>query len=293
MLKYIFLIIIFCFVANGFAQEADSVFAVKKGSVFAIRHVLKNRETLSMLAQRYYISLMEIETANQFDAKKKLAVGDNIYIPLNSNNYFIHKQPLEVTDLNKLYYRVGEKDNMSLLINFFPSIKNEKPVTKDDFRIMNDMHGYNIQPDQALFIGWIRMLPRDSLNVARGVGYPAPLKPITAKDTIKHYFGGLDTAYNNATSNGLNVLTEKGTAVFFEKPGKNNMYFAFHNTTPRNTVIKVTNPGNNKSVFVKVIGAIPDTKNFSNCIIGISNAAKEDLGINDSRSWVELSYPVN
>jgi hypothetical protein len=294
MKKYLVALLLIPCVFRATAQETDSIFAVKKRSVFAIRHILKGRETLSMLAQRYYTSLMSIESANEFDAKRKLAVGDYVFIPLTRDNYFPEKMPLDITDIHKLYYKVGDKDNMSVIINLFPASCLDHPMTKEQLRIMNDLHGFNLTPDQPLSIGWIRMVPPDSANIARGYGYPAPPKAVRAKDSVHTYFGGLEEAYNTATANGTNVLSEKGTAVFFEKPGKNNMYFAFHNTMPRNTVIKVTNPGNNKAVLVRVIGPIPDTKNFSGAIIGISNAAREDLGLqSDTRSWVELTYPVN
>lgn len=295
MMRYCVVLIALLCSFRGITQEKDSIFAIKRHSVFTIRHVLQNRETLTMLAQRYYISLMSIESANEFDAKKKLAVGDYVFIPLTKENYFPEKMPLDVTDIHKLYYRVCDKENMSVIINLFPSVCLDHPMTKDELRVMNDLHGFNVSPDQALNIGWIRVVPPDSANIARGFGYPAPPKAVKQKDTTKtSYFGGLEEAYNAATANGANVLTEKGTAVFFEKPGKNNMYFAFHNTMPRNTIIKVTNPGNNKSILVKVIGPIPDTKNFSGSMIGICNAAREDLGLqNETRAWVELTYPVN
>ncbi len=294
MNRYLVILILSVSVLRAQAQENDSVFANKRRSTFMIRHVLKPRETLTMLAQRYYVNLMALESANEFDAKKKLAVGDYVFIPLTKDNYFPEKRPLDVTDLHQLYYKVGDKDNMSLIINLFPQACLEHPMTKEQLRIMNDLHGFNVSPDQPLNIGWIRMIPPDSANIARGVGYPAPPKPVKVKDTARVYFGGLEPAYNLATANGTNVLTEKGTAVFFDKPGKNNMYFAFHNTMPRNTIIKVTNPGNDKSVLVKVIGAIPDTKNFSGSIICVSSAAREDLGLqSETRTWVELTYPVN
>ena len=294
MNRYLIIALLFLSAFRSAAQANDSVFAVKRHSVFTIRHILQPRETLTMLAQRYYTSLMSIESANEFDAKRKLAVGDYVFIPLSKDNYFPEKMPLDITDLHKLYYKVGDKDNMSVVINLFPQSCLEHPMTKETMRVMNDLHGFNISPDQPLNIGWIRMVPPDSANIARGFGYPAPPKPVKQRDSVRTYFGGLEDAYNQATANGANVLTEKGTAVFFEKPGKNNMYFAFHNTMPRNTIIKVTNPGNNKAVLVKVIGPIPDTKNFSGSIIGISNAAREDLGLqSDTRAWVELTYPVN
>jgi|GEM_PF-1188749 len=291
MLRCLLTVILSLTTLFAHAQTKDSIFAVKKGTTFAIRHVLGRRETLTMLAQRYYTTLLAIETLNKFDESKKLAPGDYVYIPLTTENYFVQKMPLDVTDLHRLYYKVDEKDNLGVIINYMPVRKGENPMTKDELRTMNEMHGYNLLPDQPLYIGLIRMVPPDSINIARGFGYPAPVK--TTKDSVKHYFGGLDGQFNQQTSNGTNVLSEKGAAVFFDKPGKNTMYFAFHNTQPRNTIIKVTNPDNNKSIFVKVIGPIPNTKNFSNCLIAISNAAKEDLGVTENRSWVELAYPVN
>ena len=65
-------LVLFCLSAfKGLAQTEDSAFAIRKGNVFAIRHTLKNRETLPMLAQRYYTDLMSIEAFNKFDEKKK------------------------------------------------------------------------------------------------------------------------------------------------------------------------------------------------------------------------------
>jgi hypothetical protein len=58
-------------------------------------------------------------------------------------------------------------------------------------------------------------------------------------------------------------------------------------------VIKVTNPGTGKSIFVKVLGPIPDTKQYAGSIIGIATAAKEALGVTDTKAWCELSYSPN
>ena len=57
--------------------------------------------------------------------------------------------------------------------------------------------------------------------------------------------------------------------------------------------MKVFNPGTNKTIYVKILGPVPDTKLYANSIIGICDAAKEALGITDNKAWVELSYPAN
>jgi LysM domain len=292
-MKYI-VTLLFSLVCCRCLAENDSLFIVKKGSFFAIKHIIKSRETLKMLAQRYYTTENDIEAINEFTSKNKYAPGEPAYIPLTSKNFFSHKQPLDITDITNVYYRVREKDNMNAIISYFPVRNSEKPMTKDELRNMNGLKGYNIEPDQVLFMGWVKMIQPDSLNYYLGNGYPKPIKKKAEKpDGEKQNFSGLDIAYNAATQNGANVLTENGTAVFFEKPGKNDLYYGFHNTTPRNTVIKVVNPGNNKMIYVKIIGPVPETKQFAGCIIAISNTAKEELGVTEGRAWLELSYPAN
>ncbi|MCD6063366.1 MAG: LysM peptidoglycan-binding protein [Flavipsychrobacter sp.] len=95
------------------------------------------------------------------------------------------------------------------------------------------------------------------------------------------------------TRDGMNLTEERGGAVFFGNSGKikgTNLYYAFHNTAPKGTIIKVHNPGTDKSIYVKVLSVIPGTKQYHNCIIGISAGAMADLGVADEKTWCELKY---
>jgi LysM repeat protein len=96
--------------------------------------------------------------------------------------------------------------------------------------------------------------------------------------------------YLQQTYLGQSVTEEKGPAAFYDHSGPADVYFAFHNTAPRGKIIKVTNPGNGKYVFVKVLGPIPQTKLYHNCIIGLSGNAREALGVVGNKSWCTLQY---
>jgi len=160
-------------------------------------------------------------------------------------------------------------------------------------RKFNNLKGNTIVPGEVLFIGWVKMMDPDSNDPTVESAYPS-FKKTGMADTAKAPVpGGLDTIFDSQTNHGLNVLTEKGTAVFFEKTGKNSAYVAFHNTTPRGTIIRVFNPGTGKTIYAKVLGPLPNTKLYSNCIIGINDAAKEALGVTETKSWCELSYSTN
>jgi len=52
----------------------------------------------------------------------------------------------------------------------------------------------------------------------------------------------------------------------------------------------ITNPMNNKSVAVKVVGKLPDTSENENVMIKISASAAKKLGVLDSRFLAEISY---
>ncbi len=289
MPKYVF---VFLFLISGLhtiAQDGDSLFAIRKGDRWAIKYVVKQGENTHMLAQRYYVKEREFEYEPDFDKSKKVGPGTVIYIPVTNENYSLAKPSvLDTKDMHELYYHVGHGDDIAIISTY-------AGVTKTTMRAWNNLHGNTLTEDQVLFIGWLKMIGRDTAdNPTRAAAYPVRIVKMPVVDTSKVLIaGGLDTVYNRQTNNGLYVLTEKGTAVFFEKGGKNTAYVAFHNTTPRGTIIKVFNPGTSKTIYVKVLGPVPDTKLYANSIIGICDAAKEALGITENKGWVELSYPSN
>ena len=267
------------------SQTTDTLFAIRKETIWAIKYTVKPRETVHMLALRFYISNEELEFANEYEIIKKLAPGSVINIPVTKANYFINKQSMDNSNLRELYYHVGPKDDIGIISTY-------AGVTKVDMRKWNGLKGNTLTIGQVLFIGWVKVMALDSMYPASFLAYPSA-KRVSVADTVKHSSGGLDEAYYRQTNNGMNVLTEKGTAVFFDKSVKNNVYVAFHNATPRGTIIKVFNPGNGKFIYARVLGPLPDTKLYANSIIGISSAAKEELGVTDNKAWCELSYAAN
>jgi LysM repeat protein len=269
------------------AQEVDTTFAIRKGAGLAISHISKPGESVEMLANRYFSKQDKIEAASMVDGKKKLQSGTTLTIPLSKENFSPTREAVGVQHQEEIYYRVKEKDNIGL-ISLLVGIQ------KKDLILWNSLHGNSLQEGQPLFIGWVKVVAKDSLSLKDGIAYPSKkIRASHAVDTSKHAFGELDSAYNVQTRNGTNTISEKGTAAFFEKAGNNKVYYAFHNTSNRGTIIKVTDPGTSRTVYVKVLGPIPDTKTNANSIIVISNGAKEALGITDTKGWVELSYSPN
>ncbi len=104
--------------------------------------------------------------------------------------------------------------------------------------------------------------------------------------------GGFESSYNQQTGNGRDVTKEKGPGSWFKSNAVvgSGKYYALHNAAPRGTIVKVTNPLNGRSVYAKVLDAIPQLKANANLIIKLSDAAMDALGTNEGRFYCELSY---
>ncbi len=97
---------------------------------------------------------------------------------------------------------------------------------------------------------------------------------------------------NNKQLNTIDV-NETGIAGWINDKNINGKKsIALHKTANIGTVIRVTNLMNNKSVYVKVIGTLPETGDNENTVIVISKAAVNMLGVIDQKFRVNLNYSI-
>ena len=80
---------------------------------------------------------------------------------------------------------------------------------------------------------------------------------------------------------------ENGVAEVIDAGEKTDKYLALHKTAPVGTLIQVRNEANGLSVWVKVIGKLPES---GETIIKISPKAFEKLQPRDKRIRAEISY---
>ncbi len=67
-------------------------------------------------------------------------------------------------------------------------------------------------------------------------------------------------------------------------------YYALMNNVPVGTIVKVSLPSTNKSVYAKVLGTLPDMKESQGLVVRISNAAASELGMGDGKVSAEVRY---
>jgi LysM repeat protein len=85
-------------------------------------------------------------------------------------------------------------------------------------------------------------------------------------------------------------VKENGMAGLINVDDKSGKYLALHRSAPAGTLIQVRNEANNRSVFVKVIGKLPDTGLNDKLVIKVSPSAFEKLSPVDRKFRAELTY---
>jgi LysM repeat protein len=104
--------------------------------------------------------------------------------------------------------------------------------------------------------------------------------PVMQEQTIK---------ISESVKNSDEIL-EAGLAELIDGTEGNRKYLALHRTAPVGTILKVRNEMNNREVFVRVMGKLPDTAMTDKLVIKISKSAYDRLGAIDARFRVEVTY---
>jgi LysM repeat protein len=129
--------------------------------------------------------------------------------------------------------------------------------------------------------------PRQAETTVKTVAETKPAKAAENRAASRN-----DNMQENSTianTSGFVKKVEAGLAEVIDS-GNTDMFLALHRTAPVGTIMQVRNQMNDLSVFVKVIGRLPDTGANDKVVVKISRKAYERLAAIDKRFRVELSY---
>lgn len=85
-------------------------------------------------------------------------------------------------------------------------------------------------------------------------------------------------------------VRETGLAELIDGTQGNRKYLALHRTAPTGTILKIKNQMNDREVFVRVIGQLPDTGNNDKVVIKISKSAYDRLSAIDPKFMIEVTW---
>lgn len=309
MKKLLVSILLFSQISLGaLAQENVKTIEGKKYSEYTV----KKGDTWFSIAKSFKITLAELRLANKKD--DKLITGKKILIPadkLKSNDPFYGKNHMDSVEKKG----VPKTHNVASGETLF-SIAKKYNVLVDDLKKANHLTSGGIKKGQVLVIPSEGATNKENsqkgenkVNTIDRSPEQAP-KPEIKED--KSDSQNTATGTHDAThdqnkqvdksqkeaetifATGRQQVTETGVAEWIDdqdiNPGK---YYALHRNAPIGTIIRITNRMNERSIFVKVIGKLPDTGDNDGLIIKISKASAEKLGVIDQRFQAQLLYGLS
>jgi LysM repeat protein len=328
MVKSIISVVVFALCAGGL-QAQDSYLVQGTSPDLYLTHTVTKGETLYSLGRAFGLSPKEIAASNNLSAEQGLQLGHTVRIPLTSANFSqkanagtaagYHPVVHKVTDKETLY-RVSVNHNKVPLEN----IRQWNNFTgdglkKDGLLIIGWVKGSGaaaapaevatapapavvketppvppvVKEAPAPPPAVVKETPAPAPVVVKETPAPAPVERELAgapvESPTRPSSGTFEQIYMQQTKNGKDATSEKGPGTWF-KSNAAGKYYALHNTAPRGTIVKVTNPLTGKSIYAKVLDVIPQMKQNAGLIVKLSDGAQSALGSNEARFYCELSY---
>lgn len=242
-----------------------------------ITHVVQMGETLFALSRKYGSSVDELKTWNNLSSNE-LSIGDQLIVSkgdssvnaktddqsvVRTENVVVEKAPESSIPKGFTQYAV---QNGELL----ESIASKFKVKPDSIVIWNDLTNTYLSIGQKLLIkGEVDKSASSAVKVKK-----------TAYGSIR----------KQTDSSGFTKIYEEGVASKIESSVETEKYLALHRNLSIGSLIEVRNLMNNKKVFVRVVGNLPETGLNEKVLIRLTPVCFERLGVIDPKTRVEVSY---
>ena len=267
-------------ITSAFGSPIDSLGLKKDNNKTYIVYKVENKQPLHSILKHFNLSLTEFKQINP-EVNIPINAGEIIFIPIHylddaTNALIAPAKPLEKVVAKKQeeikptetgIHVVSAKQSLLTIANLYK-------VTMADIRKWNNLTSDVLKEGQRLLV-------------------EAPKNLVIDKSTLlgsKNDKGVEELKSDTKESDGLKKTIETGIAELIEVPDNSGKYLALHKSAPIGTLVLVKNLANNQSIWVKVIGRLPNSD--GKLIIKLSPKAFERLNAVDKRIRAEISYLI-
>lgn len=293
------------------------------GSLY-LTHTVAAKEGLYAIGRMYGITPKDLAAYNGLQSNQGLSVGQTIKIPLNSSNFSQDIKASSKTGAVPVYHVVKEKEGM------YRVSVNHLKVPYDAIKKWNNMSGDVLATGQKLIVGYLTSAG-DNLAAVTPPQKPVVeekkpevVKPVVVQPEEKKEIGAVkkeepkiepkkeepkveakqpvylpkgssyfQSAFEGELRNGRSVKTTTLNGAIFKSTSgwQDGKFYILMNQVEPGTLVKITNIGNNKTIFAKVLGEVPDLRQNSGLSFRLSNAAAAELAVADENRFnVEVSF---
>jgi LysM repeat protein len=271
-----------------------------------IVHEVVAKETMFSISRKYEVSADEIRQWNNL-SDNTLAIGQKLVIRKKANGSNTLSASNKTPDVisKSGIHTVAEKETMY-------SITKKYGISPEQLKKWNSLDGNDLKIGQTLYV----TQPKENISVVKKPDSVKTVKntPVVSANTppvqtnqpsnppVEQRKDPVATTpvsesspqpqtirISESVKNGSETI-EAGLAELIEGTEGNRKYLALHRTAPIGTILKVRNEMNNREVFVRVMGKLPDTALTNKLIIRVSKSAYDRLGAIDQRFRVEVTY---
>ncbi|MDB5195914.1 MAG: hypothetical protein JWP88_284 [Flaviaesturariibacter sp.] len=306
----------------GFAQAPLLVQVDAKGPHLV--HKVAPKEGIYALGRMYSLPPKEIADYNNIDVNSGLTIGQVILIPLTEANYSQTKTagtPVYYTvGAAEGLYRVSSKNGKVLMAN----LRTWNHLSSDAIQAGQKLIVGYLAPSEA--VPATNTTASSSTTVSAPVKQqdvpvekpkpvetavvqppveakpekkmetiaPPPVTPAPARTAVSDGVGGyfkksFEQQEKTAAANKDLTAT---SGIFKTASGwQDAKYYALVDGVDPGTIVRVTNPGNNKSIYAKVLGGMTGIRQNQGYDVRISNAAASILEVKDTEKFVvKINY---
>jgi LysM repeat protein len=247
-------------------------------------HKVQPKETLFSISRMYSVSVDDIKAWNNLK-DNALSVGQDILIKKEAPK----QQQLKMT------HTVAAGETLY-------SIARTYSVSVDQLKQWNNLQSNDVKLSQTLFVAQPMFAPQttDTQQSTATQQSTQPVTTTTTPATTVTNTSATSTPVQTASAGspvkisesvlGTDEVHELGLAELIEGSEGNRKYLAFHRTAKAGSILKVRNELNNREVFVRVAGQLPNTGTNDKLVIKISKSAFDRLGGVDQKFRVEVTY---
>jgi LysM repeat protein len=244
----------------------------------AIKYSVHGGETLFSISKKFGSTVDELKEWNHL-SNNTVKVGQILIVSKIPSTETAVVVPENKTEIKTAAYTITENNPSKT-----SDVKSEPVV--------------NTKPEETVAV------KKNVDTVAKEPGKPEKGPPVSVANTQPNKIVPVKDPdlYENPTRSAIPVgkasggktivqVSESGVCSWINDSDVNqNKFYGLHRSVPIGTIVKVTNKMNDKYVFVKVVGMLPDTGDNEKSIIKISQAAVNKIGAFDAHFQVELSY---
>lgn len=301
-------LLVFLFTTSMVTAQKTDLMVKSSDKGLYLEHKVKSKESFFSIGRLYNCNPKSIAAFNKLDLNKGLQIDQKVRIPLTDSNFT--QQGNKGTPV---YYKTGDKEGLMTVS------KKHNDVLLADLRRWNNLSTDELKKDSRLIIGFLQSNEMPAITITNKIPKEEPVvkvadkpvPPVEVKPEEKVIVASMEKPEEKVavTIERNPVSSEQGyfktdfeqqiqtapvsknetvtSGIFKTTSGwQDAKYYLLIDKVLPGTIIKLTNPANNKVIYAKVLGEMSGIRQNEGLTVRISNAAASALEITEEDKFI-------